>query len=185
MAGERITIAGPEIFQPSEVTNNDIVTTPGQFFYPLPSGTQKVNAIRVLYNSVWIPVTLADRYTDILYSDPLQPPFTSLPVTLAKVYGQNLRLFPTPDGQYPVELTMERTPPAPTNDQDDTNFWVTDGRVYLINATMLEICKEYLDLANPNSPRIAKLETSTEQARLALLSTALNVDGPFIMRVNN
>lgn len=182
MTLERISFYGPSIFYPSEVTDNSIVTQPGQYFYRLPAGTQQVNNVRVLYNGVWIPVQIADHYDTILEADPLQPPFTSLPVTLARVYGNQIRLFPTPNGQYPVELTMMATPAAPTDDNDDTNFWVTDGRVLLINATCKEICAEYLDIAVPNSPRIMAFQANEERALAQLLTQAHAIDGKSLMK---
>lgn len=182
MVAERIDFYGPQLFYPAEVTNYDIVTQPGQFFYRLPAGCQQVNFVRVLYNGVWIPVPMPAHYTDILTVDPLQPPFTSLPVSLAKVYGSQLRLFPTPDAQYPVELTMLATVPAPTDDNDTTNFWVTDGRMLLINSTMLEICTEYLDLAEPNSVRIQHLAATTQQCLEQLMSQAHARTAPFVMK---
>lgn len=182
MLQERIDFYGPSIFYPAEITDYSIITSPGQFFYPLPSGTQKVNFVRVLYGGIWIPVGLADHYSDILFNDPLQPPFTSLPVTLAAVYGKLLRLFPTPDGQYPVELTMDSTIAAPTSDADTTSFWVTDGRMLLINATCLEICTEYLDISVPQSPRIAAFAANTQAAFEQLMTQAHQHEGAFVMR---
>lgn len=182
MAEERIDFYGPMLFAPSEVTDYSIVTQPGQFFYKLPSGCQQVTFVRVLYNGVWIPVAIADHYSDILNSDPLQPPFTSLPVTLARVYGKQIRLFPTPNAQYPVELTMLATVGAPADDNDDTNFWCNDGRILLINATCGSICSEYLDIAVPNSPRIATFAKNTQAALDNLLTQAHQITQPSMMK---
>jgi hypothetical protein len=182
MAEERVTFYGPQIFQPAEGTNDSITTQPGQYFYQLPSGTQRINFVRILYGGIFIPVTLVDNYNDILMVDVLQPPFTSVPVSLAKVYGNQLRLFPTPDGQYTIELTGMFTIGAPTDDNDDTNFWVTDGRVLEINATMLEICNEYLDLTDPSPIRTQRLKQNTDEALNQLMSQAHAYGGSLIQR---
>lgn len=182
MALERVSFYGPQIFQPAERTDDSITTQPGQYFYQLPSGTQRVNFVRILYGGIWIPVTLVDQYNDILMVDVLQPPFTSVPVSLAKVYGNQIRLFPTPNAQYPVELTLMGTPPAPTDDNDDTNFWVTDGQVLEINATMLAICSEYLDTTDPTQARINRLEKNVDMALNQLMSQAHAYGGSMIQR---
>lgn len=183
MLSERVDFWGPQVLFPSEVVNTDIITNPGQQFYSLPRGTQKVHYIRVLFGSVWIPVRIADHYDDILYSDPLQPPFTSLPVTLASILGTQIRLFPTPNGNYPVELTMEQTIVEPTQDTDDSNFWVTDGRMLLINDTCKEICAEYLDIElGPNSPRVQVFEKNAQEALSQLMSRSHALSTPSLMK---
>lgn len=184
MLYERIGYFGPLCFQPSEVTNTDIVTAPGVQFYALPSGTQKVTFVRVLYNGVWIPVSMPNSYNEILEADVLQPPFTSLPVTMCRVYGTQIRLFPTPDGQYPVELTLMQTPPAPTQDTDETNVWVADSlmRALLINATCAEICREYLDISVPNSPRIAAYDANTADLLDKVQTQAHALGGPSFLK---
>jgi hypothetical protein len=182
MAGERVTVYGPYIFYPSETLDYSITTQPGQYFYRLPPGTQQVNYVRVLYGGIWIPVPIADRITDILESDPLQPPFTSIPVTLAKVYGDQLRLFPTPTGQYPVELTALITPGVPTDPNDSSSFWVTAGRVLLINGTAAEICSEYLDISVPNSPRVATFKANAQMALEQLMTQSHQRSSPSIIK---
>lgn len=182
MAQERVDFYGPQLFAPAPTTDYSIITQPGQFFYRLPAGTQEVNYVRVLYNGIWIPVQLADHYEEILANDPLQPPFTTLPVTLAKVYGNQIRLFPTPNGQYPVELTMMATVAAPTDDNDSTNFWCNDGRILLINATCAQICREYLDIAVPNSPRIQTFDQNTQVALNQLMTQSHQYAGKSVMK---
>jgi hypothetical protein len=183
MAVERIDFWGPQVLYPSEVVNTDIVTNQGQQFYTLPRGTQKIRYIRVLQNSIWIPVFLADHYDDILYADPQQPPFTSLPVTLAAVLGNQLRLFPTPDGNFPVELTMDQTIVEPTDDDDTDNFWVNDGRMLLINSTCAEICREYLDIElGLQSPRIQAFDSNTEAALSQLMGRSHQLTQPSLMK---
>src|SRR5271155_4373798 len=169
MLAERVDFYGPQVLYSAEVVNNDIVTKPGQQFYALPRGTQKIRYVRVLQSGIWIPVGEAEQYSDLLFADPLQPPFVSLPVSLYKVLGNQLRLFPTPDQNYPVELTMDQTIVEPTQDSDSTNFWVTEGRILLINATCREICSEYLDIEQgPQGPRV-QLYAANEQRALEQL----------------
>lgn len=184
MLYEQIGYFGPTLFQPAEVTDTSITTSPGVQFYALPSGCQKVTYVRVLYNGVWIPVGIADSYNEILAADVLQPPFTSLPVTLCRVYGTNIRFFPTPNGQYPVELTMMQTPPAPTDDTDETNVWVADllMRRLLINATCAEICREYLNISVANSPRIAVFDQNTQACIRQLQNQAHALGGPSFLK---
>ncbi len=182
MALERVDFYGPQLFTPSEQTDNSIVTQPGQYFYRLPAGTQKVTFVRVLYNGTFIPVTIADSYNLILGVDVLQPPFTSAPLTLCRVYGNQIRFFPTPNGQYPIELTMLRTIGAPTDDNDDGNFWVTDGRMLLINATCAQICAEYLDISLPNSPRIMTYRANEAEALEKLMQNLHAMSQPSFLR---
>jgi hypothetical protein len=181
MLKERIDFYGPQIFTPASVTNYDIVTQPGQQFYTLPAGVQSVTYVRVLYNGVWIVVPMVD-YETILVADALQPPFTSLPVSMCAVYGNQIRIFPTPNQQYPVELTMMQTIAAPTDDSDSTNFWCNDGRILLINATCAEICAEYTDIAVPNSPRIMTFRANEAAALEKLMQNAHAMTQPSFVK---
>lgn len=171
MANEQITLFGPQLFAPSEQTSH-FSTQPGQYFYPLPAGFQRLTYVRVLQGGIWIPVAIADSYTDVLSVDPMQPPFTSLPVSLVRVYGNQIRLFPTPNTEYQVELTMMGTVLGPTNPDDDTNFWTNDGNVFLRAATCLAICQEYLDQNNPNSPRVQMWQTRSDISLVMLQTQA-------------
>jgi hypothetical protein len=170
MANEQITMFGPQLFAPSEYLDYSINTQPGQNMYPLPAGFQSLTFVRILFNGIWINVPIAIGIEQILYSDPVQPPFTSLPASLCRVFGSQIRLFPTPNISYPVELTIFGTVPGPTDPNDSTNFWVTDGNIFLRAATCLAICQEYLDTATPQSPRIAMWQQRMNDA-LSLLQT--------------
>jgi len=165
IANEQITLYGPQLFAPSEQTTY-ITTQPGEFFTNLPAGFQQLTYCRVLQGGIWIPVSIAQRYTDILDVDVQQPPFTSLPVSLCRVFGNQFRLYPTPNVSYQVELTIFGTILGPTDPSDATNFWVNDGIVFLRAATCLAIVQEKLDQAQPNSPRVAywqgRLDVSLE-----------------------
>jgi len=182
MALERVSFYGPLLFFPAERTDYSITLQPGQQFYTLPPGTQSLRNVRVLYNGVWINVPFYARYSDALQADVLQPPFTSLPVTACTLLGNQLRVFPTPNQQYPLELTMFGTIPAPTDLGDDTNFWVNDGRILLINSACGEICRERLDIAVPNSPRIAIFDRNTEEALQMLMVQTQQFGGPSLIR---
>lgn len=177
MLTQQITMYGPQIFAPSEQTVI-VNTQAGQYFVPLPAGFQRLTYCRVLYNGVWIPVDIIPSYTDILAVDPLQPPFVSLPVSWCRVYGTNLRLFPTPDNVYPVELTIFGTVLGPVDDNDTTNFWLNDGNIFLRAATCLAICVEYLDSTISNSPRIATWTKRTDNALSQLQTQAHIWSGP-------
>lgn len=183
MLAERVDFYGPQVLYSAEVTNNDIVTNQGQQFYPLPRGCQKVRYVRVLQSGIWIPVGEAEQYSDLLFADPLQPPFVSLPVSLYKVLGNQIRLFPTPDQNYPVELTMDQTIVEPTQDTDSTNFWVTDGRILLINAACAEVCREYLDIElGPQGPRVQLFDQNAQRALDQLMIRSHEMTQPSIMR---
>lgn len=189
MAVERVDFWGPQVLYPAEVVNTDTVTEFGRQFYPLPRGCQKVRYVRVLYGGIWIPVYPADDYADILYADPLQPPFTSLPVTLYAILGNQIRLFPTPDGEFPVELTIDQTiiepqstPSMPADNVSD-NFWCQDGRMLLINSTCSEICREYLDIElGSQSPRVQLYDQNTQMALDQLMGRSHNLTSPSIMK---
>jgi hypothetical protein len=182
VANEQIALFGPELFFPSEITDYSIITQPGEFFYRLPAGFQRLTFVRVQYGGIWIPVSIVDRYTDILLVDPLQPPFISLPVSLCRVYGNQLRLFPTPNGQYPVELTMFGTAVGPTARDDSANFWVNDGNVFLRAATCLAICMEKLDNTTPNAPRIQMWMRRRDEALAQLQIQTQAATQPSIIR---
>lgn len=182
MANEQITLFGPQLFVPSEITDFSIVTEPGQNVYKLAAGVQKVTYVRVLFNGIWVPVPQADTYQSILNVDQIQPPFTSPPLSLWRVYGNQIRFFPTANAQYPIELTEIATVPGPTDPADSGNFWTNDGNVFLRAATCLAICQEYLDQNNPQSTRIGIWQQRTTDA-LALLQVQVHaMSQPSVMR---
>lgn len=181
MALERISFYSPLLFLPAETVNYSITLQPGQQFYQLPEGAQNIRYVRVLYNGIW-QVVPPRPYREILDMDVLQPPFTTLPVSAWATLGNQLRIYPAPDQQYPLELTMWGLIPPPTDPSDTTNFWVLDGRVLLINSTCGEICRERLDIAIPNSPRIAAFDRNTAEALEMLQTQVLQFGGPVIMR---
>jgi hypothetical protein len=181
IAQERVQIMESEGFWPSQVTNITITTEPGQYFYVLPSGTTKVLFVRVLLGGssggVWIPVFLARHYEDMLIADPVAPPFTAIPTT-ARVFGQMLRLFPTPNAQYVLELTLDKRIDVPTDDQDTTNFWVDEGRALIVNRVCEHLCLELL--RDPD--RAAFHKTVADEAMDSLTEISHARNGPHLMR---
>jgi hypothetical protein len=143
IAEERAYELASEGYWPQQQTNTALTTEPGQYFYPLPFGTVDVTFIRFLLTSVFIPVYKARRYEDILISDPTSPPFTAIPSS-ARVFGRMLRLFPTPNGQYPLELTLNQQVGIPTDDQDTQNFWVNEGRALIVHMTCQHLAQELI-----------------------------------------
>lgn len=137
MCEERANVLSAQGFFPQEQTDTSITTNAGQYMYLLARGMVEVRMARLMLNGgVWIPLTRARSYEDILIADPLQPPFTAIPST-AKVFGRMIRLWPTPNAQFPLELTVVRRADIPTDDTDATSFWVDEGRTLIVN----EVCK--------------------------------------------
>ena len=176
MAEERADILASEGYYPSQITDTTITTQPGQYFYLQPKGTVKILMVRFLLTQVWIPLSWARRYEDILLADPIQPPFTAIPSS-ARSFGRLLRLFPTPNDQYPLELSLEATIPVPTNDQDTTSFWVNEGRSLMINMTCQHIALEYL--RDPD--RAALHKQAADEAKDSLEEVTHTRNGPVVM----
>lgn len=129
---------------PQEQTDTTITTNPGQFFYLLARGIVEIRMVRLMLGGgVWIPLTRARSYEDILIADPIQPPFTAIPST-AKTFGRLLRIWPTPNAQYPLEVTVERRVDVPTDDTDTQSFWCDEGRMLMINAACAYIAGTFL-----------------------------------------
>jgi hypothetical protein len=180
MAEERADMIASESWYPSQQTNTDITTEFGQYMYLLPKGTVNILMVRFLLTQVWIPLTRARRYEDILLADPVQPPFTAIPST-ARAFGRLLRLFPTPNGQYPLELSLERRIDIPTDDQDAESFWVNEGRAWIINRTAEHIAREYL--RDPDRANNHKMAADDAEDKLTEITHARN--GPHIMEPHN
>lgn len=180
-ARERAQFYAPDIFPDGYQTDLSITLQPGQQFYPLPSGTIKVRFARFLLNQVWVPIVLLDQYEPMLYADVVQPPITSVP-SIGRVFGNQLRIFPTPNFQYPLELTVEGMVEPPLDD-GQSNFWCADGRVLMINATAAEMIGEYI---NPTDDvRYGKYAALAERAYQKLLIQTHGSQGPFIIAQNN
>ena len=179
IADEQAEVLSSEGWWPQEQTNNDITTEPGQYFYTLPKGTIQIVFIRFLLTQVYIPVYMARSYEDILLSDPVAPPFTAIPST-ARIFGRSLRLFPTPNGQYPLELSLIQKVPIPSNDQDTTSFWVNEGRTLIVNLVCQHIAQELL--RDPD--RAALHEKAVEKAMDSIAEISHARNSPHVMRRN-
>lgn len=176
MAEERANVYAAEGFWPSQVTNTEITTQPGQYSYLLPPGTVKILFVRFLLTQVWIPLYWARRYEDILLSDVVQPSFTGIPGT-CRAFGRILRLFPTPNSNYPLELTLEQRVNIPTDDDDTGNFWVDDGRALIVNSVCSHIAGEYLK----DTDRADRHAAAAQEAMDAIESISHSRNGPKIM----
>lgn len=176
MAEERADVLAADGFLPSEQTNTTITTQPGQYFYNLPRGVTRVLMVRLLLNNIWIPLTWAKRYEDILLSDPVQPPFTAIP-SQARAYGRLLRLFPTPNAQYGLELSVDQNVMVPTDDNDSENYWVNEGRALMINAVCQHIAQELF-----RDPDRASNHAEAAQEAMDALTAITHVrNGPHII----
>lgn len=163
---------------PSEQTDVTITTEPGQYFYLLGRGITKITMVRLLLGSVWIPLDWAKSYEEILLSDPVQPGFTAIP-SKARAYGRLLRLFPTPAGQYPLEISSDRRADVPTDDNDTLSFWVDEGRELIINAVCKKYCLEVI-----HNPEWAQMyDAQLQKAEDAQLEITTTRNGPHISRV--
>ena len=179
MAREVAQLNAPDIFPAGYQTDFSITLQPGQQFYPLASGTIKVRFARFLLSQVWVPIQLLDQYEPMLYSDVVQPPIEAVPA-IGRVYGNQIRIFPTPNTQYQLELTVEGKVEPPLNDTD-SNFWCGDGRVYLINKTAEKFFNEYIG----DDARAARYRNDAKEAHDFLMIQTHASQGPMIIQQNN
>lgn len=183
MGREVAQFYAPDIFPDGFTTDTSIITEPGQQFYQLPAGVVQVLFARFLYNGLWIPITLVDHYEDVLVSDVLQPPFTAIPI-LGRVYGNQIRLFPAPQAQYEIELTVSGKVEPPVGDKQ-SNFWTGDGRVLMINGTCKKICAEYIDAAQPDKSRVEMYQALETAAYNKLIIQTHASQSPMVIRQYN
>lgn len=176
-AEERADVMAADGFWPSEQTDTRITTQTGQYFYLLPKGIVKILMVRLLLTSIWIPLSYARSYEDILISDPVQPNFTAIPA-MARTFGRLLRLFPTPNAQYPIELTVERRVDIPTDDADTQSFWVNEGRALIVN----RVCEHIAQEVFRDPDRAALHRTSGDEARDAMDEITHARSGPHVVR---
>jgi hypothetical protein len=175
-AEERADVMAADGFWPSQQTDTELTTEPGQYFYLLPRGITNILMVRLQLNSIWIPLAWARSYEDILIADPVQPPFTAIPSS-GRVFGRLLRLFPTPNDQYPLELTVERRVDIPSDDTDTQSFWCNEGRALIINRTCEHIAQELL--RDPD--RAAMHKSVGDEARDAMDEITHSRNGPTVM----
>lgn len=167
-----------DVFPSGYVTDDSITLQQGQQFYPVPSAIRKVTFLRFLMGSVWIPISLVDHYEDLLLSDVLQPPITSVPA-IARVYGKQIRIFPTPNTPFPLEITGEAETEPPADDNDTTyNFWCAEGRILMINATAAKIAAEYIR----DDAAAGRYSTLADRAYQKLQIYTHASQGPMIIR---
>lgn len=178
-AREVAQLNAPDIFPDGYQTDFSITLQPGQQFYPLSLGTIKVRFARFLLNQVWVPIVLLDQYEPLLYADVVQPPIQSVP-SIGRVFGNQLRIYPTPNVQYPLELTIEGKVEPPLSD-DQSNFWCGDGRVYLINKTAEKISNEYIQ----DDSMTVRFARAAQEAHDFLMIQTHASQGPMIIQQNN
>jgi hypothetical protein len=178
-AREVAQLSAPDIFPDGYQTDYSITLQPGQQFYPLSLGTIKVRFARFLLNQVWVPIVLLDQYEPLLYADVVQPPITSVP-SIGRVFGNQLRIFPTPNFQYPLELTIEGKVEPPLLDTG-ANFWTGDGRVFIINKTAAKIANEYTQ----NDAAARRFERAAAEAHSQLMIQTHASQGPMVIQQNN
>lgn len=142
MADEVVTMLESEGYFPSKQTDETLTTQPGQYMYRVPKGATQVLFARILLGNVWINVVRANSYEELVAQDPVAPNFTAIPSTM-RVFGRLFRLFPTPNANYPIELTVDRKVDLPTDAEDTENFWVDEGRAIIINGTAEYLCRTY------------------------------------------
>jgi hypothetical protein len=176
-AEERADVLSAKGFFPSEQTDVSITTNPGQYFYLLARGITNIQFVRFLLSSIWIPLSRARSIEDILMADPVQPSFTAIPSS-GRVFGRLIRLFPTPNGQYPLELTVTRRVDIPTDDNDDQNFWVNEGRAIIV----AEVCKHYALQVIHNKDWVADFTVAGEEAKDSMDDITSVRNGPTIVR---
>ena len=153
-----------------------ILTVPSQEYYDL-SGAGLLNSddasatetgemvmeIDSVTNTVSnFPYPLAERtqqWFDKYQSLPSQ--YTGQPDSYG-VYGNQLRLFPIPDGSgpeaggaYPIRISaLARLGPNPLVNDDDTNAWMTEGEILIRNQALVSLYR--LPLRDPDGKALAQ-----------------------------
>lgn len=179
---DRIQYYQKALYAPSEQLNYDITTIPHQSeytfnHYPGLANLQTVLFVRLLQGTqIWIPLTRVQWYSEILQADVLQPSFVSLPSYWA-TYGQTIRLYPTPNQSYPLELLCNAGPPAPVTDTDD-NFWTEEASPLIIRSTCAELCNEYLN----DTVRGALFDRNTQRESDSMKVYTTRLRGPLAIK---
>lgn len=179
---DRIGYYQKACFQPSEQLDYSITAIPGQSTYSLRTypnlkATQNIVKIRLLLNTIWIPLTRVDWYQDILDADVLNPPFQTIPSYWA-TYNATIRLYPTPNLPYPLELMSNLSPPAPVADTD-VNFWTAEvdengAASLIIRSACAEICREFLN----DIPRAEQFQFGVAREAQSLFDLTGRMRGP-------
>jgi hypothetical protein len=135
---DRVYFYSQEFFFAGEKQDTSLVLIPGQASYPLPAGTLNIIFVRLNLNGNWIPLECRDIREMLLWDTSTNPPITSPPSYYAML-GNKLRLFPRPDQNYPIELTVESAP-LPPRLLTDSNFWTNEAFTLIVEATCADIC---------------------------------------------
>ena len=155
-----------EYMYESPTTDLSLTLIPNQPTYPVPSYIVGIERIRLLRSDTWNDVD-ERRYDDILNEDTQSPPIISQPYHWAR-YGRVFRFYPTPDDEYPVEITGTGKIPAPAVSAD-VNWWTEDARMYVRHETVHRIRDNVL--RDPEGARSA--ERLALVARDGLLSEGI------------
>lgn len=173
---DRILYYQKALYAPSEVLDYSITTIPSQSIYFLSTGMQALFRVRLLLVNIWIPLTRVDFYSDILMADVLSPPFITLPSYWA-TYGQTIRLYPTPNLPYPIEIMGNASPPAPVNPNDD-DFWTEEAATLIIEAACADICRLVLN----DEERANRHQLAVGREQHSLLEWSQRLRGPTQIR---
>ena len=181
--GDRIWFYQTQLFGESEQIDYSITTVPHKAIYPFDeyvnlAGVQSITNVRLLLNNVWIPLSRPPWYEDVLNADVQQPPFTTLP-SYWVTYGRTLRLYPTPNLAYPLELMCNLLPPPPIDDTDE-NFWTNDAQTLIGAAAAVEICREFIK----DDAGAARHAVAMNQARDAMMARDQRLAGPTEIRMH-
>jgi len=152
-------------------------TTVGQAAYPFPDSVVNPQLVRMLYYSNWQLLTEVS-YSDILALD-TNVPSTQSPPDLWAPFGLIIRLYPVPDGVYPIEITGHGKLPIPPRDEV-TNWWTTDAAMLLRYATSAQI--RAIRLRDFEGAQADIL--SAERERINLLGETVDRDGQGIFAIN-
>jgi hypothetical protein len=166
-----VSVGGTQLSYASTDSTDFLGVTGGQAGLTIASGS----LVQQLYG-IWIPVDEVP-YLRILDIDPLAPPFQTIPSQWGP-FGNQFRLYPTPDAAYPLELTGMGGPSAPQLDTD-VNAWTQDYATLIINDTCAEIYDGYLH--NPDRADRYRQLAMREKNRLSKESWDLG-SGPKIIK---
>jgi hypothetical protein len=173
---DRIRFYQREFFfgAPQTVT---FTTNPGQAAYPFPDSVVNPQLVRMLYYENWQLLSEV-AYNDILALD-TNVPSTQSPPDLWAPFGLLIRLYPVPDGWYPIEITGHGKLPIP-HDDTVTNFWTLDAAMLIRYATAAQIRAVRLrDLDGAQADLVA-----ADRERINLLGETVDRDGRGQFAVN-
>lgn len=167
IAQERVSFYADQVFYQCQFYDRSITTVAGEKFYNLPAYWEQINSVRILQGSsttgIWLQLREMD-YESINNLDNLEPSVRSVPAYWALFGGsatnQNsraLRLYPAPGTAYVVELTMDKAPGIPAD--NEISFWSDDAQNLILYATCSEVSRVHI--SNP----IKKVEFDEAEQR--------------------